>query len=112
MEDSFDNIISYRPLDRYRQGPIDDKEPKESGVSHTNLDSGRPSTTTPRHSPQPPPHIIPCNDESLSPMSSITIIDEVAPPPPTPTEKYSEQPSYDTPQKPINVTAIRCIPTH
>ena len=62
VEESFDKIISYSLIGCPQQGHIAYKEPKDSGISHTNLASVLPSKTTPHHSPQPSPHIISCDN--------------------------------------------------
>ena len=47
VEDSFDNIISYRSIGSSHQGTIDYIEPKSNNSTPTTTPSGRPSMITP-----------------------------------------------------------------
>ena len=53
VEDSYDNIVGYQPLDTSHQGPIDYMEHKSTRSATMDTPSGRPSTITTAHTPQP-----------------------------------------------------------
>ena len=65
VEDSCDNIVSYRYLGASYKGPIDYIEPKATSSKTMSTPSVRPSTITPEPKPQSS-HIIPSDDESIS----------------------------------------------
>ena len=65
VEDSYDDIFSYRPLGTSHQGPIDYIEPMFTSSTTMDTPSSRPSTITPNPTPQSP-HIIPKDEESIS----------------------------------------------
>ena len=65
VEDSYDNIVSYRSLSASYKGPIDYIEPKTKSSNNMATPSGQTSTITPEPKPQSP-HIIPSYDESIS----------------------------------------------
>ena len=58
VEDSYDNIVSYRLLGASYEGPIDYIEHKSTSFKTMATPSGRPSTINPEPTPQSP-HIIP-----------------------------------------------------
>ena len=64
MEDSYENIVSYRPLGASHQGPIDHMETRSTRSITMDTTSGRPSAINPSHTPQYP-QIIPSYEESL-----------------------------------------------
>ena len=70
VEDSYDNIVSYRSLGASYKGPIDYIEPKATSYKTMATTSGRPSTITPKPKPQSL-HVIPSDDESISSQTSL-----------------------------------------
>ena len=89
MEDSHENIVSYRLLGSSYKGPIDYIEPKSTSPITMATPSGRPSTITPEPKPQSP-QIIPSDDESISSQTSLL-----------PSLNSENQPQY-----PIEIKAI------
>ena len=65
MEDSYDNIVTYRSLGASYKGPIDYIEPKATSSKTMETPSGRPSTINPEPRPQST-HITPSDDKSIS----------------------------------------------
>ena len=70
VEDSYDNIVSYRPLGASYQGPIGYIEPRSISSTAMATPSGRPSMITPQPKPQSP-HIIPSYEDSTSFQASL-----------------------------------------
>ena len=58
VEDSFDNIISYRSIRRLHQGTIDYIQPKSNKFTYTTTPIGLTSIITPPEN-HPSPHVIP-----------------------------------------------------
>ena len=70
VEDSYDNIFSYRSLGASYQCPIKYTEPKSTSSKATDTPSGRPSIINPEPTPQSP-HIIPSYEDSISSQASL-----------------------------------------
>ena len=70
MEDSYDNIVSYRSLGASYKGPINYIKPKATSSKTMETPSGCPSTTNPEPKPQST-HIISSYDESISSQTSL-----------------------------------------
>ena len=51
VEDSYDNIISYRPLEQSHQLPIDYIEPKSTWYTNIDIPYDHPSNITPTDNP-------------------------------------------------------------
>ena len=95
VEDSYDNIVSYRPLGASYQGPIDYIEPRSISSTAMDTPSDRPSMITPQPKPQSP-HIIPSYEDSTSFQASL---------PPSIDIEFLPQPLNKVlPTEPSNVT--------
>ena len=65
MEDSYDNIVSYRPLGTSHQGPIDYIESTSTRSTYMATPSGHPPTINTEPKTQSP-HIIPSDEDYIS----------------------------------------------
>ena len=98
MEDSYENIVSYRPLGASHQGPIDHMETRSTRSITMDTTSGRPSAINPSHTPQYP-QIIPSYEESLYSQPPLPPYIDIGCIPPPPTKVPPNEPSNETLQK-------------